>query len=97
VQQREYRRHNRHQQRPDERNELKRTRNDAHHETTRQSQQRETDRTNHADEQTRGQLCADVSRERAVDVLKKLVAAPTPTAARQHQQRRPAKALSVFE
>src|ERR1044072_6165968 len=97
VQRGENRRHDRDEQRSNERNEFKNSGDHPHHQSTRQTEQSETERANDADEQTRGELRAYVSGERAVDVLEEFVAAPAPAASRQHQQRRTAKTLRVLE
>ena len=85
------------QQRSNQRNKLKNTRDHSQHQRTRKSQQREAKRANHADKEAGGQLRANVSREGAVDVLKKLVTAPAPTSSRQHLQRRAAKSVGIFQ
>src|SRR5215213_10300290 len=69
----------------------------SHHQRSRQAQKRESNRTNDSDKQTRRELRANVSSERAVDVLEKLVATPAPASTRQHQQRRPPETLRVFQ
>jgi len=80
-----------------ERYELKEAGYHTHDQSARQTQQRETDRADYADEETRSQLSANISGECAVDVLKKLVTSPAPTAARQHKQSGASKTLSVFQ
>src|SRR5882672_4894370 len=76
--------YDRYQQRPNERNELTDTRNQSEDKWTGKPQQREANCANHADEKAGGELCANVSGEGAIDVLKKFVTAPAPASARQH-------------
>src|SRR6185369_1012515 len=82
MKRRENRRHDRDEQWSNERNEFKNSGDDPHHQSTRQTEQSETERANDADEQTRGELRAYVSGQRTVNVLEELVAAPAPAAAR---------------
>src|ERR1043166_2625603 len=80
-----------------ERHKLEEACQHAHHQCARYTQEGKTDRTNHSDEQAGCQLCSNVSGERAVDVLEKLVAAPSPTTTWKHQQRRTAKTFRVLQ
>src|SRR5437899_12254892 len=97
MKQRQQRNENCDDQWTNERNKLQHARDQAQDQRTWKPDQRESDATNYADHKTRCQLRADVSGERAVDVLKKFIAAPTQTATRQHRQSRAAKAVRIFQ
>ena len=97
MQHREHRNQNRNHQRPNQRHELQHAGEQAEHQRTGQTNQGKADAAKNSDEQTRGELRANISCQSAVDVLEEFVAAPTQTTARQHCQSGTAKAIGVFQ
>src|SRR6266567_60833 len=85
------------EQQDHQRHKFQETGDQPQHERARHSYQGKAHARNHADQNTGCQLRANISRQGAVDILEELVTPPTESSARQHSQRRTAKAVSILQ